>query len=275
MQQRRERVRAMSAEDFDRLRRNYRQFKSLTPAERERLRQLYERIEAHPDRARLVTVMENYHRWVSRLSPADREELLSTPPEERLGKVRELRRRVRPSRGRLRRFGRFAERARMGAFVRVVQALVDEKLTEQQREALAKAADAERMQLLLNYVREQELLAGTTPLGPEKISDERLRAIVKLLPGPRDEPLARQRERLGWRLRMWAVAMTPRSTPVPAIAEDELQRFFSEEVQQSQVARQHFDRMGGGDLVRDRWKRDLTLLYLEAYPEQRPQAPNP
>jgi hypothetical protein len=278
MDERQQRVRAMSAEEFDRLRRNYRHFESLPADEKDRLRRLYEQIEAHPDRAQLRAVMENYYRWVRRLSPAERDELLSTPPAERLAKVLELRQR--PARGRRPFRGSFRgpDRGRFRPFPigPLLQELVDEKLTDAQRKELARAERFERLRLLLRYAREQQLLAGTKPLGTDKVSEDRLRAIIRNVPGLAKLTPAAQRERLGWSLRLWAARLTPRNEAVPSVPEDELQKFFTEEVQQSQVAREHFEQMGGADRVRESaWKRDLTLLYLEAHPERRPPAPAP
>lgn len=276
MEQRRQRTRAMPAEEFDRLRRNFRQFQDLPSAEKTRLRRLYQQIEQHPDRAQLKAVMENYYRWVRRLNPAARHELLNTPPAERWAKVREMRQRE--QRRPVRQFGLIRDRRwlRRFAATRWVESLIRDKLTKQQQSELDEVKAMNRWQLLLQHARRLELMAGPKPLGPEKLSDERLHAIVddlkQVQPELADLPPGAQRERLGWRLRLWAVAMTPPDYPVPAISEDELQRFFSQEVVTNSQAKDYFNNRPPGS----RWHRDLTILYSDAYPEKRPpRTPSP
>ncbi|MFW6124761.1 MAG: hypothetical protein ACOC46_01325, partial [Pirellulales bacterium] len=103
--ERQRRVQSMSAAQREQLRRNFERFQELSPAERARLRRLQEKIDADPDREALLELIEVYHEWVRTLSPPQRRELLNTPPEARLEKVKQLvaerrRRSEREARGR-------------------------------------------------------------------------------------------------------------------------------------------------------------------------------
>lgn len=89
--ERRVRIEAMTAAEREQLARRYDRFMALAPEEQERLRALHRALEQDPAANELRAVMARYHRWLSRLSTAQRAELLAMDPEERLEKIRQLR----------------------------------------------------------------------------------------------------------------------------------------------------------------------------------------
>ena len=89
--ERRQAVEKMSPEEKARLARKQEQFAHLDPAEQQRLRTFHEELQNDPRREQLSIVIKRYHDWVKTLDPADRAELLRLPPEERLERVKQLR----------------------------------------------------------------------------------------------------------------------------------------------------------------------------------------
>ncbi|HUT90099.1 MAG TPA: hypothetical protein VMY37_11420 [Thermoguttaceae bacterium] len=73
------------------LRRAQEQFAALGSAERQRLHDLHDQIEAHPRSDELLAVMERYCEWVNTLAPSERADLRELPPDGRIEKIKELR----------------------------------------------------------------------------------------------------------------------------------------------------------------------------------------
>jgi len=88
IQQRRERIAAMSVADRDRLARALARFKELDRAEQQRLRELQKGIESSPHGDRLVRIVDQYYDWLASLSAGKRAEIQALPPAERLTKVK-------------------------------------------------------------------------------------------------------------------------------------------------------------------------------------------
>jgi hypothetical protein len=90
--ERRARVEAMDPAQRQKLRRAQELFNELDKAEQKRLRELSERIQAHPDRDKLLAVMEQYCAWVvDKLSVYERDALRKLEPAERIQRIKELR----------------------------------------------------------------------------------------------------------------------------------------------------------------------------------------
>lgn len=82
----------LSAEQKQELVRRKEQFEQLSPTEQERLRKLHAELATHPAASQLTAVMSRYHDWLQTLTPLERDELLSLPPDERLERIKRLQR---------------------------------------------------------------------------------------------------------------------------------------------------------------------------------------
>jgi hypothetical protein len=90
--ERQARLERMDAADKQKLRQAQELFNELDKAEQKRLRDLSEKIEAHPDRDKLLAVMEQYCAWVvDKLSVYERDALRKLEPAERIQRIKELR----------------------------------------------------------------------------------------------------------------------------------------------------------------------------------------
>lgn len=89
--QRRTRVEQMDSGQREQLWRKYERFHALAPAEQDRLRSLSASIAQQSDAARLQQVVESYQQWLDGLSSAERAELISLEPQQRLERIAELR----------------------------------------------------------------------------------------------------------------------------------------------------------------------------------------
>ena len=87
---RRERIGAMTPAEKDRLRRRQERFATLPDDEKQRLRQFHKQLENDPQAEQMRAVMRRYHQWLETLSPFERAELLELPPPQRLDRVKKL-----------------------------------------------------------------------------------------------------------------------------------------------------------------------------------------
>lgn len=90
LEQRRQRMEQMSLQDLAELRRKKERFDRLSPAEQERLRKLHSDLAADPRTDQLRLVLVSYNAWLQTLTAAERAELMSLPPEQRVKQIRQL-----------------------------------------------------------------------------------------------------------------------------------------------------------------------------------------
>ncbi|MFO0899712.1 MAG: hypothetical protein U0836_19970 [Pirellulales bacterium] len=86
---RRAAIKALSADERERLRRNLEHFESLDEAEKQRLRELAGRVEQSPQRDELRHAMLRYQDWLRRRPAAERAALAALPPEQRVQRIQE------------------------------------------------------------------------------------------------------------------------------------------------------------------------------------------
>jgi hypothetical protein len=98
--ERRKRIEAMDPAQKRDLRRRQDWFEALSDAEKEQLRQLHRQIEEHPRAEELREVMRRYCEWVNRLPSHYSGELRGLPPDERIERVKEIRKNTPHLRGR-------------------------------------------------------------------------------------------------------------------------------------------------------------------------------
>ncbi len=78
--------------DIEQLRRLREKFESLDPALRQEYRRLHQQLHRHERGSQLLNVLQRYHRWLLTLSDAERADLLDLPPDQRIGRIREIQR---------------------------------------------------------------------------------------------------------------------------------------------------------------------------------------
>ncbi len=88
--QRRERVRRMSATEKEQLRRRYERFDQLDEQEKQRLRELHDQISHHPRSQQLQQTMDRYHQWLKELTPAQRAKLRQLSSQQRIAEIRKV-----------------------------------------------------------------------------------------------------------------------------------------------------------------------------------------
>lgn len=106
---RRERIETKDLLQKKQLLERHKQFQAFTPNERERLRNLHREIESDSDRDELRQVMNRYYDWLKTLSSYELMELRKLSPEERIERIKALKRKDRArergrERGEFRRF---------------------------------------------------------------------------------------------------------------------------------------------------------------------------
>ena len=83
-----DRIQALSASEKEALNYKKQKFAKLSPAEKQRMRDLHQQIEARDDSTRLLSTMKNYDAWLNTLSASRRAEILALPKDERLKEIR-------------------------------------------------------------------------------------------------------------------------------------------------------------------------------------------
>jgi len=87
----RQRIQSMSPAEKEQLRQREERFHSLGPAEQQRILKLHEDLEQAPDGPQLRQVMHRYYEWLKTLPSYRRAELLTKDPKERVQRIQELR----------------------------------------------------------------------------------------------------------------------------------------------------------------------------------------
>jgi len=85
-----ERLEQLSADEREELAKKKERFDNLSPQEKQRLRTLHANLVRHDHGDQLYGVATRYALWLRTLPPGQRAELLSLPPEQRLGRIREI-----------------------------------------------------------------------------------------------------------------------------------------------------------------------------------------
>ncbi len=91
MSERRNRIEQMPPAQKEQLWRKYERFRALPATEQARLRSIEGKLTQDADAAQLQQVVERFQSWLDRLSSAERAELISLEPQQRLKRIAELR----------------------------------------------------------------------------------------------------------------------------------------------------------------------------------------
>ena len=266
LRERKSRVENMTAEEKEQLWRKYERFRVLPAAEQDRLRLLDAALEADAEAARLRQVIQRYQHWLERLSPAERAELISLDPQQRLARISQL---------------RGEEARRLGpqdaeAFAAWFEALLVRQRPWLKR-TLDQAADEGERRAQIRRIIEDGFFRGPgrpAPAGPPdrsrrpfwspddlaKLKDALSETARRTL-DEAAQPLERRKLVLSWlRQAYFKNAAAPSLRLSPTLGEERLRKFFDEELDVSERVRL----LG---LPLDQMQRQLWQLYQQRHPQ--------
>lgn len=245
-------IEEMSAAEKEELLRKREQFNRLATAEQQRLRSLHQAIESHADADDLQAVVNQYAEWLTTLSTNQRADLLSLPLEERIKKIREIK--------------RSSELSRFKDFTRLSEEDTRQVFKWLDEELIATARD--------RIMSDEKERRRFDQLDPKARFHLKMR-VMGILKSDESLPTAEQIDKLVARLsdeaqeefllqdsvekkRMLArgliQAVTESRRRPPEVSPDELERFFSELSPEDQ---ERLER-----LPPDRMKRELTFMFV-------------
>ena len=251
----REKIENLSSSEKEELLRKREQFERLPPKEQDRMRQLHDSIESHSDVEQLQSVVEQYSAWLKTLSTSQRIDLLSLSPDERLERIREIKRR-----SEIDRFGRFTTRKLSMNDVREIFTWLDDelisgdqermlaRLDSSERESLSKVDRRRRnLQMLKMVLEKDEDIPTSVQIDKlvDKLSQEAQREF-------RAQETDSDKRKLA---RSWIHAATASRMRPPKISAEELERYFREDLRPEE--REELERM-----PRDRMQFELSRMYF-------------
>ena len=259
LEQRRQQLDAMSAEEKDALRRKKQRFDRLPEAEQQRMRELHSTISSHENGDKLIDVLVRYNEWLKTLPSAERAKLLGLPADKRIEQIKLLRQQqVSKTYGLL---GNKQEPPGdlaklflwVNMFVRRHESEIVAGLPKQVREQVALADPRRRQRMLLSAAIG---LMGRRPgqRMPQPSFQEMAQLKDALSPQAKrileNEPDATRRIMMVQRWLQAAVL----ARQLPPIEDGELRRFFNEDL--TDVEREKLDQ-----LSQDQRQRQLRRLY--------------
>ena len=251
----REKIENLSSSEKEELLRKREQFARLPLKEQDRMRQLHDSIESHSDVEQLQSVVEQYSAWLKTLSTSQRIDLLSLSPDERLERIREIKRR-----SEIDRFGRFTTRKLSMNDVREIFTWLDDelisgdqermlaRLDSSERESLSKVDRRRRnLQMLKMVLEKDEDIPTSVQIDKlvDKLSQEAQREF-------RAQETDSDKRKLA---RSWIHAATASRMRPPKISAEELERYFREDLRPEE--REELERM-----PRDRMQFELSRMYF-------------
>jgi hypothetical protein len=261
LDERRKKLETMSAEDKDALLRKKERFDRLSAAEQQRMRTLHAAIESHHDGDRLKAVLARYNEWLKSLPTAERTRLLGLPAQERIKQIKvHQQQQVRKT------YGLLAENQTppgdlgqlflwANAYVRRHEREILAGLPQQYREQFQRADPRRRQRMLLSAAiglmgrrRPGQRMPLPTAEEMEQLKHALSPQAKRILENESDAA-----RRIMLVQRWLQVAMLARL--VPPIENDELQRFFDEDLNDTE--REKLDQLSP-----DQRQRQLRRLYF-------------
>jgi hypothetical protein len=280
---RRRQIEGLSEVERSRLERNFAEFKKMSEADREKLRQLDRELKQDDrDGGKLRQVMDEYCNWLGTISVSDREELRkTTDPKERVRLVREIRQKQEsstrpefygPGRGGNPRWSGLS-RKDLDAVMKVLeQQLRDHVLSVHELQELEKRQDLARYAFLLELVVKNELPAIRDAIENKKPFQSRFPAAAidamaaavtnedqrKLLESQKTSDQLRHLVRM-----IWVGLGTEYSRNKPT--EKQLEEYFVtlKGAQQDELMQ----------LPSEHMQRRLSWMYIQEHPEKYPPLP--
>lgn len=222
--ERREHVLSLSPEQQAELQQKRDRFEQLPAAERQRIRQLHDVIQAAPDRDALQSALRWYQQWLATLPSAQRAELLSLPPAERVAEMKSIRegqaaRRMLASTP-LEMSDYMIIKRWLYGFVRRHEEELVAQLPEQFRRRWESTQQPRRYQMLANAVARDGLSV--------KLDEADVRMMLNNLSAPAREALDAAGSGRGELLREWLRLASQYQRPAPDVSNEQLREFFNE-----------------------------------------------
>lgn len=262
--ERRQMVARLSAEEQAELRRKREVFEQLSPLQQQRLREFHEALTNDPQAESLRTTLERYTAWLRTLPAGRRAELSSLPADERLKQVRQLL--EQQQRERELRTPRPPGRAPAGDDGKLVVAWLEELVARHEpeileltpagffRDRLRQTTDEKRRRMSLVFVLARARSEGATLDFPTDEEFQQLAA--RLSPASRRElDAAPTRKEKGDLVFEWSRGLFFSQFQPPQVTREELERFFREEINAN-------DRAWLEGLPPERFARELRRLYF-------------
>lgn len=260
---RRTRIEQMNADQKEQLWRRYERFRALPPDEQARIRSLNAKLTQDRDAAILQQVIQRYQHWLDGLSAAERAELISLEPDQRLKRISEL---------------RAEERRRLGPEdAQALAVWMESRLMKhfpERRADFAALPENERHERVRAMILQN--LARSNPRQPGlAVANARKRPIFtaadfddlrEALSAKAQEQLDKastpgeQRQIvLGWIRQVYVHAPSGAGPKEPRIGEERLRKFFDEELTVS-------ERVGLLRLPAEQMQRQLRRMYHNRHP---------
>jgi len=233
-----ERVAAMSVGQRQELQARVERFQRLDAAEQERLRALNRTLEGDDHAPRLRQIMVSYGEWLRGLPPGQRAELLELPPGERVQRIRSIQQRQHSER--LRRYipvNLRAEDARvlvrwMDEFLERNEAELRALLPSEERGRLDPSDDPRHRRRWLMYAVQRAVDADRVPT-PSRDDIQRLAELLS--PAPREVLLAAGDEKQQARIvQQWLHAAVLSRFMPPEASPEQLEGFYAAELTREQ-----------------------------------------
>lgn len=253
LSERRSRIERMAPEQKEQLWRQYERFRALPAAEQERLRALNQKLSQDADAERLQQAVERFQAWLDHLSSAERAELISLDPHQRLSRIERLRKEE------ARQLGPDDAKAFAGWFDRMLL-----KQFPQERANFAALPESERRERVraLMHIYMSRPGARQRPLFAKEDFAELRKSLSPKAQQQLDEAAAPADRRALFGLWVQQVYAKPLSGPtlkMTGIGEQRLRKFFNDELDVSQ-------RVELLRLPSDQMQRQLRRMYQQRHP---------
>ncbi len=259
LQQRRDRLQAMSAAEKEDLRRKERRFYELPTEEQTQLRELHAEITTATDSDKLQAVMTRYYEWLKTLRPGERAEVLSLSPDKRIDKIRCM-----LEEQSIQRFQRMAASQLEPSDVTLIFRWINDYVTNHEAELMASLPEDKRKFAENNSRARRFMLTGALLQQQADrliITDEEVHDLQSGLSRQAQEILQKEQDRKqkiriirGW-MEAAASSMFRNSGPPTApVSNEELTRFLDQEV--SERDRAYLD-----GLPAERFRREAERFY--------------
>ena len=267
LSEREQRLRAMSKDDKEKLRRNSERFYGLSPGEQNRFRQLHDQIASHDKAQELHGILGRYSEWLKTLSSVERAKLLGMPVKDRIATIKQLQQKRERER-----FGFFGE-SQLPAedipkILRWTMAYIDNhereiigRLPQQRRQRILRAQPRERRRMLLTALMQRR----PSPKDLSTSAEEIQRLAAQLSPEARAILDNARGEKKKILVARW-ISASILAKVFPKVSNDKLERFKRETL--TEAWRERLD-AGSADI------RKRQLLWLYQYHERSGKLPAP
>ena len=267
LNEREQKLRTMSRDDKEKLRRNSERFYGLPPDEQNRFRQLHDQIASHDKAQDLHGILERYTDWLKTLSSIERAKLLGMPVKDRIAMIKHLQQKRERER-----FGFFGESQLPAEDIPKILRWTMAYIHNHEREIIAQLPQQGRQRILRAQPRERRkmLLAALMRRRPSpkdlSTSAEEIRRLAEQLSPEAQAILENARgEKKRILVARW-ISASILAKVFPKVDNDKLERFERETL--TEAWRERLD-AGSAD------NRKRQLLWLYQFHERNGNLPAP